>query len=81
MPGGFVTEGGGDWPLDIPDPNEVLETLLARVEEVIRETSEAAGGIPLFAVEIVLTERLRAVLPGVRFTAQDIREWSARISS
>lgn len=76
-----MADGSGDWSADIPDPNEILEILLASVEEVIRETSEAACGMPLFAVQVVLTEKLRAVLPGARFTAQDIRAWSARISS
>lgn len=76
-----MVESGGDWSAATPDPNEILETLLARVEEVIRETAAAANGIPLFAVETVLTDNLRAVLPGARFTAEDIRAWSARISS
>lgn len=76
-----VAEQAGDRSADRPDPNEFLNALLARVEEVIQETSEAADGMPLFAVERVLTDRLGAVLPDVRFTAQDIRSWSAQISS
>jgi hypothetical protein len=65
----------------IPDPNEILDSLLSRVEAVIKETSTAAVGIPLFAVEAELTERLRAALPDVRFTAKDIRAWSAQVAS
>lgn len=76
-----MADGDSGPSADASDPNEVLDALLDRVEEVIRETSEATAGIPLFAVEAVLTERLRAALPRVRFTAQDIRAWSARISS
>lgn len=64
-----------------PDPNEILNALLVRVEAAIQETAAVADGMPLFAVEAVLTERLRSVLPDVRFTAQDIRAWSARMSS
>lgn len=76
-----MAKRAGEWSADSPDPNEYLNALLGRVEEVIHETSEAAGGMPLFAVESVLTEKLREVLPDVRFTAQDIRAWSAQISS
>ncbi|GGI03176.1 hypothetical protein GCM10007170_46550 [Arthrobacter liuii] len=76
----FVGESGGGCSAATPDPKEILETLLARVEEVIRETAVGANGIPVFVVETVLTDNLRAVLPGARFTAHDIRAWSARIS-
>jgi len=53
----------------------------AGVEAAIQETAAVAGGMPLFAVEDQLTDRLRAVLPDLRFTAQDIRAWSAQIAS
>jgi hypothetical protein len=65
----------------LTDPNELLNVLLEYVEDALREIRAAANGMPLFAVEAVLTERLHAVLPSVRFTAQDIRTWSAEISS
>lgn len=65
----------------IPDPNEILNSLLERVEFALRETRGAANGRPLFAVEAELTARLRAVLPDARFTDEDIRAWAAEISS
>lgn len=76
-----MTEGVGGFPADNLDPNEILDALLARVEEVIHETSKGAGGMPYFAVKVILTEKLREVLPEVRFTDQDIRAWAAQISS
>lgn len=76
-----MTERDSGRSADTPDPNEILDALLGGVEEVIQESTEAAAGIPLFAVEAVLAERLRAALPHVRFTAQDIRARAARISS
>lgn len=65
----------------LPGPNEILNALLECVDDALWETRQAANGMPLFSVEAVLTERLHAVLPSVRFTAQDIRTWSAEISS
>ncbi|RKO20425.1 hypothetical protein D7Z96_18825 [Pseudarthrobacter phenanthrenivorans] len=67
--------------LDISDPNEILNTLLSRLEEAIQATETAASGLPLFAVEAELTRRLRVALPDARFTAEDIRAWSAQIAS
>lgn len=64
-----------------PDPDMMLNALLDRLEGAIRDTRASANGIPLFAVEAKLTERLHADLPGVRFTARDIRAWTAEISS
>lgn len=75
-----MTEGIDELSADRPDPNELLNALLARVDDVIHETSEAADGLAIFAVEAVLTDRLRTALPDVRFTAQDIRAWSVEIS-
>lgn len=66
---------------EIPDPNEILDALLARVETVLKETRAAANGMPLPAVEAELRARLQVVLPDARFTKQDIRAWSAGISS
>ncbi len=66
---------------EIPDPNEMLNALLGRVEVAIRETASTASGLPLFVVEEELNTRLRAALPDVRFTAEDIKAWSAQIAS
>ena len=63
------------------DADAMLDVLLERAEGAIRDTQAAANGMPLFVVEVKLAERLRTVLPGVRFTAQDIRAWAAEISS
>lgn len=68
-------------PPEIPEPNEMLNALLCRVEVAIQETAAAASGLPLLAVEEELTARLRAALPDVRFLADDIRTWSAQIAS
>lgn len=76
-----MADRSGEWSADMPEPNEILDALLARVEDVIRETSEVADGMPLFAVEAVLLDKLYAALPDVRFTKQDIRAWAAWISS
>ena len=65
----------------IPDPNEILHALLDRVEVAMQETAAVASGLPLVAVEEELTTRLRTYLPDVRFTAEDIRAWSAQIAS
>lgn len=66
---------------DARDADVMLDVLLDRTEGVISDTHAVANGMPLFVVEAELTERLQAVLPGVRFTAQDIRAWAAEISS
>lgn len=63
------------------DADMMLNVLLERTEGVIADTHAVANGMPLFVVEAKLTERLQTVLPGVRFTAQDIRAWAAEISS
>jgi hypothetical protein len=71
------------FPEDPPsaDVNTVLECLLGSLEAALAEVGSASHGRPLFEVEAALTERLRRRLPGVRFSAEDIRNWSARISS
>jgi hypothetical protein len=63
------------------DADMMLNVLLERTEGVIADTHAVANGMPLFVVEAKLAERLQAVLPGVRFTAQDVRAWAAEISS
>ncbi|MDQ0636383.1 hypothetical protein QFZ40_004354 [Arthrobacter pascens] len=63
------------------DADMMLTVLLKRTEGIISDTQAVANGMPLFVVEAELTQRLQAVLPGVRFTAQDIRAWAAEISS
>lgn len=63
------------------DADMMLNVLLERTERAISDTRSLANGMPLFVVEAKLTERLKAVLPGVRFTAKDIRAWAAEISS
>ncbi|WP_208786739.1 hypothetical protein [[Micrococcus luteus] ATCC 49442] len=65
----------------IPDPNEILDALLIRVEVAIQETAKAASGMPLIAIEADLAERLHIALPDARFSPEDIRAWSAQISS
>jgi len=68
-----------------PDPgaeaNEILSRLLARLDEVLGTTSADSAGLPLFAVEGRIGDRLRTALPGVRFAPEDIREWASQISS
>lgn len=59
----------------------MLNVRLERTERAISDTRSLANRMPLFVVEAKLTERLQAVLPGVRFTAQDVRAWAAEISS
>lgn len=63
------------------DADALLNVLLERLEAELGDIGVNANGMPLFMVEMKLTDRLREVLPGVRFTAQDIRTWSAMISS
>jgi hypothetical protein len=70
-----------DHSRDALDAETMLNVLLERAEAAIQDTQAVANGMPLFAVEAKLTERLQAILPGVRFTAQDVRAWAAEISS
>lgn len=76
-----VSDGNGDEALSTLDANAMLNALLRRLEGALAESQATANGMPLFAVEAQLTERLQARLPGVRFTAQEIRAWAAEISS
>lgn len=76
-----VSDGNGDEALSTLDANAMLNALLGRLEGALAEAQATANGMPLFAVEAQLTERLQALLPGVRFTAQEIRAWAAEISS
>jgi hypothetical protein len=66
---------------DARDADAMLNVLLARVEAVLADIRTDANAMPLFVVEERLTKRLRDVLPGVRFAAEDIRTWSAAMSS
>ncbi|HET7140307.1 MAG TPA: hypothetical protein VFI36_09115 [Arthrobacter sp.] len=76
-----LKDGIGDEALSALDANDMLNALLGRLEGALEEAQVTANGMPLFAVEAKLTERLQALLPGVRFTAQDIRAWAAESSS
>lgn len=71
------------FPEDPPsaDANTVLECLLGRLQAALAEVGSTSHGRPLFEVEAALTDTLRRRLPGIRFSAEDIRKWSARISS
>jgi hypothetical protein len=68
-------------PRDGRDADAMLSVLLDRLDVALMDIGADVNGMPLFAVEVTLTHRLREVLPGVQFTAQDIRTWSAEISS
>ncbi|KRE61760.1 hypothetical protein ASG92_20425 [Arthrobacter sp. Soil736] len=68
-------------PISGDDANTILARLLESLEAVLQNTREDSTGRPLFTVEAVLTGRLRAALPGVRFSPEDIRGWAAQISS
>jgi hypothetical protein len=63
------------------DVNGMLASLLGGLEAALAEACSTSRGRPMFAVEGDLSEKLRRVLPGVRFSADDIRKWSAEISS
>lgn len=66
---------------DARDADAMLNVLLERLDVALVDIRAEVNGMPLFAVEAKLTQRLRQVLPGVRFTAQDISAWSAEMSS
>ena len=74
-------EAGQDAPRDGRDADAMLSVLLERLDVALMDIAADVNGMPLFAVEAKLTQRLREVLPDVQFTAQDIRTWSAEISS
>lgn len=76
-----MSQGNKSGEPDAREASVMLDTLLERLDCVLEETKGTAGGLPLFAVEEELVGRLRSVLPGVRFTAHDIRAWAAEISS
>lgn len=56
-----VGSRGGPWK--IPDPKEMLDALLDRLDDALQQTRAAANGMPIFAVEAELTGRFHAVLP------------------
>ena len=76
-----MDEGVRDGSPDSPDPDAMLNALLECAEGAISDTQSVANAMPLFIVEAKPSQRLRDVLPGVRFSAQDIRAWAAEISS
>jgi len=71
------------FPEDPPtvDVNGMLAELLGGLVAALAETGATLQGRPLFDVEAALSDRLRRDLPGVKFSADDIRKWSAQISS
>ena len=69
---------GGHSPASV---NGMLASLLGRLEAALAEVGSTSRARPLFAVEADLSEKLRRALPGVRFSAEDIRKWSSEISS
>lgn len=72
-------ENTGTWPFSGCD--RILSSLLDRVDAAIENVGATAAGWPLFAVEAQLTTTLRDMIPEAKFTAGDIRNWSAQISS
>lgn len=63
------------------DADAMLNVLLQRLDVALVDIRAEVNAMPLFAVEAKLAQRLREVLPGVRFTVQDIRAWAAEMSS
>jgi hypothetical protein len=74
-------DAGQETVRDAQDPDIWLNVLLERLDVALMDIRADVNGLPLFAVEATLTRRLREVLPGVQFTAQDIRKWSTEVSS
>lgn len=68
------THGG---PADIPDPNEMLDVLLERLEDARDAIRSRQRSATVRGREAELTERLRVTLPGVRFKGQNVRTRSA----
>jgi hypothetical protein len=64
-------------PESSPDANVMLSSLLERLETAIAEIRESSQAHPLFEVELELSGQLDRALPGVKFAAEDIRDWSA----
>jgi hypothetical protein len=64
-----------------PDANVALSSMLGKLETAIAEVRESSLAHPLFEVELQLGGTLDRALPGVKFGAEDIRTWSAQISS
>lgn len=72
-------ENSGKWPS--PDPDLILASLLDRLDAAMDHVRSTAAARPLFSVEAELTATLREMIPEAKFTATDIRDWSAQISS
>jgi hypothetical protein len=66
---------------DKVDANNILSSLLDRLESVLADVRSSTGAKPFFVVEAELGLQLRRAIPGVRFLADDIRRWAAEISS
>ena len=63
------------------EANLILSGLLEILEQTLTDAKTDCAGLPLFAVEARLHDRLRASLPGGRLTFEDIRSWAAKLSS
>lgn len=75
-----VQPASGD---ELPDEvdNNILSSLLDRLESVLADVRASSAAKPLLVVEAELSLKLRRSIPGVRFIADDIRRWAAEISS
>lgn len=71
---------GAELPDEV-DNNNILSSLLDRLESVLADVRASAAAKPLFVVEAELILKLRRSIPGVRFMGDDIRRWAAEISS
>lgn len=67
------------WPASESD--KILSSLLDAVDLAIETVRTKANGCPLFVVEAELVRVLRDMVPDAKFTAADIRNWSAGIAS
>ncbi|MFF1382182.1 hypothetical protein ACFVWT_01315 [Arthrobacter sp. NPDC058288] len=65
----------------MPSENERLYALVMQLNDVLTRLGSALRGRPLFVVEKVLADELRRSIPDARFSEEDIRRWSAEISS
>lgn len=58
-----------------------LELFLEQLNAVLSRVDGDFGGQPLFVVEAELRRQLEVSLPGVRFSAEDLKRWAAGMSS
>jgi hypothetical protein len=61
--------------------NDRLSSLAVQLDDVLTRLESALGGRPLFVVEKIVAQELRRSIPGARFSKEDIRRWSAEMSS